>query len=217
LVHRAPATGSASDGSLWIGTAGYVTDSIANLGEQLARGVDLTAQYRLDMAKAGKLTIDLDFNYDIKFETTPIEGGGSYNCAGYYGATCGAPAPHMKSRMRFNWHTPLQPLDAWMNWRFIGPVKAENLSSNPLLTGYVYPADTNLGNSIPGYNYIDLGVSYQVAKQLTVRAGVNNVLDKDPPLVGLAYLPGVLGNGNTFPQVYDTLGRYIFLNLTADF
>jgi len=26
----------------------------------------------------------------------------------------------------------------------------------------------------------------------------------------------VFGNGNTFPQVYDTLGRYIFINVTAD-
>jgi len=27
----------------------------------------------------------------------------------------------------------------------------------------------------------------------------------------------VFCNGNTFPQVYDTLGRYVFLGLTADF
>ena len=56
---------------------------------------------------------------------------------------------------------------------------------------------------------------YQVAKQLTLRAGVNNLMDKDPPIIGLNYLPGVLVN-DTLPQVYDTLGRYI-LNVTADF
>jgi len=27
----------------------------------------------------------------------------------------------------------------------------------------------------------------------------------------------VFCNGNTFPQVYDTLRRYVFLGLTADF
>ena len=42
------------------------------------------------------------------------------------------------------------------------------------------------------------------------------MFDKDPPLVDLDYLPSVFGNGNTFPQVYDTLGRYIFISLTAD-
>jgi iron complex outermembrane receptor protein len=55
-----------------------------------------------------------------------------------------------------------------------------------------------------------------VASKVTLRAGVNNLFDKDPPLVDLDYLPSVLGNGNTLPQVYDTLGRYIFISLTAD-
>ena len=217
LIHRAPATGSAADGSLWIGSSGYVTDGTANLGQQTARGVDLETQYRLDMGGMGRLTMDMDFNYDIKLETTPLPGGGSYDCVGYFGPTCGAPTPHIKGRTRFNWNTPLQGLDAWLNWRFIGPVRAENLSQNPLLTGYVYPDSANIGNNIPGFNYVDIGASYQVAKQLNVRVGVNNLLDKDPPLIGLAYAPGVLLNGNTFPQVYDTMGRYIFLNLTMDF
>ncbi len=217
LVHRSPAVGAASDGSLWIGTAGYVVDATANLGQQTAKGIDVTGQYRIDMGKAGKMTIDVDFNYDLQFDTTPLPGGGTYDCAGYYGATCGAGAPLMKARTRFNWHTPLQPLDAWVNWRFIGPMRNDSLSPNPLLSGSVYPSQLDLGNQIPGYNYIDIGLSYQVAKQLTLRAGVNNLMDKDPPIIGLNYLPGVLGNGNTLPQVYDTLGRYIFLNVTADF
>jgi hypothetical protein len=30
-------------------------------------------------------------------------------------------------------------------------------------------------------------------------------------------LPPPFYNGNTYPQVYDTLGRFLFLNITADF
>ena len=45
---------------------------------------------------------------------------------------------------------------------------------------------------------------------------MNNVLDRDPPLAG-ANLPGTVGNGNTFPQVYDALGRYMYVGLSADF
>ena len=126
LVHRSPAVGAASDGSLWIGTAGYVVDATANLGQQTAKGIDVTGQYRIDMGKAGKMTIDVDYNYDLQFDTTPLPGGGTYDCAGYYGATCGAGAPLMKARTRFNWHTPLQPLDAWVNWRFIGPMRNDS-------------------------------------------------------------------------------------------
>ena len=52
---------------------------------------------------------------------------------------------------------------------------------------------------------------------VTGRLGINNLLDKDPPLIGQDSCPGVFCNGNTFPQVYDTLGRFVFLGLTADF
>jgi len=58
---------------------------------------------------------------------------------------------------------------------------------------------------------------YQFTPGITARLGVNNVLDKDPPIVPTANLPPPFFNGNTYPQVYDTLGRYIFLNITADF
>jgi outer membrane receptor protein involved in Fe transport len=45
---------------------------------------------------------------------------------------------------------------------------------------------------------------------------VNNVFDKDPPITG-TNCPGVVCNGNTFPQVYDALGRFVFVGLSADF
>jgi iron complex outermembrane recepter protein len=216
LVHRSPATGGGADGSLWIGTEGYVTDGTYNLGQQDARGIDLTLNYGLDMGFAGHLGFNLASTYNLKLSTEPVPGGGFYDCAGYYGPTCGAPTPRIKSDLRMNWNTPLKGLDAWATWRLVGPVKIENLSQNPLLANTVAPF-TQVGNQIPGFNYLDLGASYQVAKQVTVRVGVNNVLDKDPPVIALSYLPGVLGNGNTFPQVYDAMGRYMFLNLTLDF
>jgi outer membrane receptor protein involved in Fe transport len=50
-----------------------------------------------------------------------------------------------------------------------------------------------------------------------LRLGVNNVLDKDPPVIGTSNLPGVYGNGNTFPGVYDALGRYMFATVIAQF
>ena len=49
------------------------------------------------------------------------------------------------------------------------------------------------------------------------RMGVNNVFDRDPPVIGQKELPGVVGSGNTFPQIYDVLGRFLFVGVTADF
>jgi outer membrane receptor protein involved in Fe transport len=54
----------------------------------------------------------------------------------------------------------------------------------------------------------------QLTGAVALRVGVNNVLDKDPPVIGFDSAPA---NGNTFPQVYDSLGRYIFATVSAQF
>jgi iron complex outermembrane recepter protein len=219
LVHRAPNSGGAASGSLWIGDTGYVADGTYNLGDLHERGFDVQTDYRLDLGAIGKFTFNVAGTYTMHFFTTPVPGGGSYDCAGYYGPSCGAdggPVPRFKTISRVNYNSPLPGLDFWAKWRFIGPVKVSNMSQNPLLAGYVDPI-SGIGNSIPGYNYFDLGVSYQVMKQVTARFGVNNVLDKNPPIVQEYYEGPPLVNGNTFPTVYDWGGRYLFAELTVDF
>ena len=46
--------------------------------------------------------------------------------------------------------------------------------------------------------------------------GVNNLLDKDPPIIASGIL-SAFGNGNTFPGVYDALGRTVFAGATVTF
>ena len=74
----------------------------------------------------------------------------------------------------------------------------------------------NIDEKIKAYNYFDLLFSLPIKDTATFRIGVNNVFDKNPPLISQANLGG-FGNGNTFPGTYDQLGRYVFVNLTADF
>jgi iron complex outermembrane recepter protein len=42
-------------------------------------------------------------------------------------------------------------------------------------------------------------------------------MDKDPPLTSTNYFSSALENGNTFPGVYDALGRFLFANVTIQF
>ena len=82
-------------------------------------------------------------------------------------------------------------------------------SANRGATRVVIPADgteDDVANPprIAPRNLFDLGV------------GVDNVFDKDPPLTGVNCTAGFC-NGNTFPQVYDALGRFVFVGLSADF
>ena len=62
-----------------------------------------------------------------------------------------------------------------------------------------------------------MAAQYSLFENTRLRFGVNNVLDKEPPIMDTNVQPGTLGNGNTYPQFYDALGRWIFIGATLDF
>src|SRR4029077_13803416 len=100
-VHRNPG----NNYSLWLGTSGYITDTNFNTGELQTKGLDLTAQYRLDMGYWGKLNWDLVASYIGHYYVTPVTGGGTYDCTGYYGPVCGTPTPRWRGKLRTTWGT----------------------------------------------------------------------------------------------------------------
>ena len=55
-----------------------------------------------------------------------------------------------------------------------------------------------------------------VTKQLQLRMGVNNITDKEPPVIASGILSS-FGNGNTYPGVYDPMGRTLFVGASLTF
>jgi outer membrane receptor protein involved in Fe transport len=220
-----------SIGSLWIGNTGYVIDSLANVGKLRERGVDADISYAFDMGGFGKLRTNLVGTYLDEYEVTPVAalGTSAYNCAGLYGTSCssttagaGTPVFRWRHTLRTTWSTPWNGLDVSFAWRFFTGVKLEQLSANPNISAAAGDTIANGGISntdafIPSYSYFDLTASMKLNDKVTVRLGCNNILDKDPPIIGTTSLPSTSGNGNTFPQVYDSLGRYLFAQITAQF
>jgi iron complex outermembrane recepter protein len=96
------------------------------------------------------------------------------------------------------------------------------LSANPNLAA---PAGGTIANGhisnddafLSSYSYFDVTAAVKLADKLTLRLGCNNILDKAPPIIGSSNLPLPVGNGNTFPGVYDALGRFLFAEVTAQF
>ena len=73
-------------------------------------------------------------------------------------------------------------------------------------------------------NYFDLALTARLWDHYGFRVGVNNIFDRRPPIFGsngtstvINACPGTFCSGNTFPNVYDALGRYIFAGVTLDF
>ena len=78
----------------------------------------------------------------------------------------------------------------------------------------VAPAPDRAGDKrLAAQSFFDLALTARVSDRLNLRLGANNIFDKSPPIVG----SDVSANGNTFPQMYDSLGRFIFAGFTVDF
>jgi iron complex outermembrane recepter protein len=216
-INRIQAPGTVADGSLWLGDQGFVEDPILNTGSLQTKGVDVEANYRLEIGAGGTIALSLVGTYTDEFITEPLPGYSTYDCVGLFGTVCGTPIPDWRQKLRGNWMSPWG-VDVALTWRYIAAVDLDASSSDDDLAGAVRFTDRKLGSR----SYFDLTASYAFTdigplSNMTTRLGINNLTDKDPPLIGQSNCPSVLCNGNTFPQVYDTLGRFVFLGLTADF
>jgi iron complex outermembrane recepter protein len=213
------------NGSLWLSNNGYVTDTSINAGALKTEGFDINASYRLPMAQFGSVSFALQVNRLKALDVTPVPFGASYSCYGYYGSTCGGGNPEWKGVFNVTWSTPWDGLDINLRWRYQGTSTSESTSSNPYLhsTSY-YPPLAH----IPAYSWFDLAATFNLYKNVRLELGVNNITDKVPPLVPLdadcsTGPAGSIGsngancNGNTFPGVYDSMGRYVFAHISAQF
>ena len=204
----------ASSGALFgttIAGGGYIIGTNINVAEADQRGVDVQSVYRLGIGKAGSLTFTLNGSYTSVASTSPLPGFGTYDCAGLYGATCGSVFPKWRSNFRASWQLPWADVLVSGQWRYIGSTELDSNTSNPLLNNGVY---NTLNARVGSVSYLDLSAIWTLNKTLELRAGVNNVLDRDPPVIP-AEITGT-GSGNVYPN-YDTLGREVFVGFTARF
>ena len=150
---------------------------------------------------------------------TVLADGTSYDCAGLFGVTCGTPTPKWRTTLRMTWNTPWN-VSLTGNWRYLGSTNLDFNTSQKDLQDGTYKDTLATDAHIPAYNYFDLAFNWRVMSKLSIRGGINNIFDKTPPLFdansfGISAPP--FGNGNTYPQVYDPLGRVLFLGLNAKF
>lgn len=203
LVHRDP-----TSGSLWLGT-GYVSDVVQSAGAVTTRGVDFQVDYTHDLPSyrgrsLGRMELTLLATELRSYTVQPLPGGDSYDCAGLFGATCGPPLPHWRHLLSATWRSPGgEELTA--GWRYIGGTRLDSTSSNPVL----HTTEPFVATRVGSESLFDLSAAFPVTPRATLRIGVNNLFDRDPPVVDAA------DSGNTFPGLYDALGRTLFVRLTA--
>ena len=195
-----------SVGSLAAGTFGVgFQQTNINIGELETAGVDFHVLYDFDVGDHS-FRVDYASVFLDQLDTVPFPGAAPIKCAGFFGNACSGdpekgPSPEYRHRAVATWVTPWS-VDIGMTWRFFGETDNDNTAET-------------LETKLDSINYIDLSASwYLMDDSITIRGSVLNLLGEDPPIFSGA--GPALGNGNTYPTVYDT-GRVLIFSFKWNF
>jgi outer membrane receptor protein involved in Fe transport len=228
-IRRNPTTGQLSGSPA--DTPG-LPRQLSNSGKLATDGIDFTLDYRRGLGtmfnSPAKIALALGGNWTHanKFQANPQSI--NRDCNGYYSVNCN-PAP----RFGFNERTTLSlgRVDLSVLWRYIGPVQFEPLqmaadrasasSRNAAAeaAGKADPCPDFEGadlkgclvdpafRRIKGQHYFDFTTRFNVNEHFELTFTIENLFDKDPPVVGNTIGTTAFNSGNTYPSTYDPLGR----------
>ncbi len=217
LVHRNAA------GQIFGG--GFVSSTNVNTGFLHTKGTDFEANYNFSFdnmpmtAGLGGLQFAFVGTWLQSFQVNNVAGAPTYDCAGLFGLTCSSavtssgPLPKWRHRLRTTWSTPWD-IDFSVNWRYVSGVSLDSNTKQAGLTN----GKTDLSDAtINDFYWFDFAADWNVRTGVDLHFGVNNVFDRLPPTLTTNALPAITGNDNTFPGVYDSMGRTFFIGATIKY
>lgn len=175
-----------------------------NVGKLETSGVDFQVDYSLPLFE-GELGFFYLGTWLDKFRNTPVAllplreniTEGTYGLPEY--------------RHNFRVTYTQGPILASVRWRYEGPTEDFRVQNT-------FDQNTRIPNnnlpvrSIGAWNYFDLSLSADVGENLTITGGVNNLFDKQPPVLGAQ-----AEQANTRPSFFDVLGRDFFIGASFRF
>ena len=194
---------------------------LSNLGTIETSGFDFAVNAAQDF-DFGQISVGVNATYTLEnlFQATPR----SINreCVGFFSVNCGNPQPELGVNTRLTYTSPSRNTDVSLFWNYIGETEIEPAAPNPQLpigtptTGGPASFFAPYRN-ISAFNYFDLALRQSVMDNLTLTLTVNNLFDRDPPEVGGQAGGSGPNSGNTFPAVFDPLGRRFVLGVQFSF
>ena len=195
----------------------------SNLGQIQREGIDINANYAVDLGEVG-LNFHLNANHSMRnrFQSGPA----SFNreCQGFFSVDCDSVMiPDWSANLRST--LTYKGFDASLFWRYISGFDVEPRTvPNTLQPGVVGSFGATNPNrvvgayrSIDAYNWFDLNLGFDVTDKIRVSALIENLFDKNPPEVGSTIGSTAFNTGNTFPTVYDALGRRFSVTIGLNF
>jgi len=211
-IHRFP-SGPAQ------GFLDYVAEPFGNLGRIDAHGADLSTHYALPETRAGSFAIDLQTSYLGRLADDALPGLPSdlvRQYAGHY-TTSASPVPNAnftrwRALVTLDWNRG--PWHAAWTTRYVGKftVGYSNPNYNESACQSFSPAGCELKFGATVYHNLNAGYALE-RFNARIDLGIDNVFDKQPPVLFLNNAP----NGNTDVNAFDTVGRLYWARLSLKF
>lgn len=160
----------------------FIDAPTENLGEIKTRGVDLSFAYRTGATPYGVWGFTLDGTYVDQYDYQREKNGEFVKNAGKYSDA--SPIFRWQHTAQVTWSAGVWSLAVSQRYK----------------SGYV---DQIPNNNVPAYQLWDASVTYTGVRNLTLTAGIKNLLDKDPPYSNQF----TTFQSNFDPRFTDPLGR----------
>jgi len=197
------------------GSIKFVTESSFNSGDLVDQGFDIGAHYRLPATAWGNFRVGFDATYIEKWNIN--QGGFTQHLAGHFDKTFGNFA-RWRALATLDWN--MGAFTANWTTRYIHSVTVGYANSGLGPSGVESSTDAYNPNPIgpvlhyPSITYNNFSIGYNIEPiNAFVQIGVDNVFDRQPPVL---YLNNVL-NANTDVNTYDTAGRFYHASFSVKF
>lgn len=174
-----------------------------NLAEYKTAGVDFQVDWGFGLGavglddRYGAIKVNVMGTYLDSFKVQSLPGEGFTELKGTIGNTqiSSTAVSHPEWKYNTSVSYVIGPVEVGARWRYIGDM--------------VDAADAS--EKIGAVNYYDLNASWNVTDTYSIRGGVTNLTNKQPPYFS-SYV-----QANTDPSTYDVLGRRFFVAVKAKF
>lgn len=197
LISRDPGSGVVLD----------VDARLQNLARIRVQGFDLQFGHRID-TRHGRLALRLDASYTSEHEVEPAIGSEPFSIAGKVGYW------RVRANAELLWQS--SPWEIALRGRhfssYAEPCLLPLIAGQPELCDDPERDDPLFGlpsRRVGSVTYADLNLGRELPWRARLEAGVNNLLDRGPPLAFMA--------PNSFLPAYDIPGRYFYLAYRQQF
>lgn len=189
-----------------VGRLKEIRVGLINRSRMLTDGYDFDASVGWRAGQYGKFRLYTEATYLRRQNRTLTPDDPEVNCDGNQACDAGEfQTPRVQAKLGLNWEN-----GAWQFGTAANYVSSYRVSRLPSDTINIYYDQYGEGAKVGSSTQADLTVGYTGFKRLTLRAGVDNVFDRDPPF----YSGSSLGYDSAYG---NPRGRFVYGSLSYQF